>query len=321
MGEEEDRRDSPLMLEERWDTILKDTGFSGLDLTLPDTPDVVTHQGTTMISRAATAAPQLSNNASIPALPRAQDCEKLVLVDTNTKTDSNSDKIIQHLSEHNKLRGSVGEVVNFCNLQPDGRICILIELESSILSDMTEPSLKALKKLFSQSKGVLWVTRGASYQPTNPDLSLVSGFLRTLRIETGRPLVHLDLDPNSDSETSANTIVKVYESRFENEDAESEFVTRGGVILIPRHMEDDKTGIHIAARTGNSSPEMDMIPQPGRSLKLQIAQLGLLDTFYFDDDSRGVDELPDDHIEIEVKATALNFRDVMMVSYALYDLC
>jgi hypothetical protein len=317
MGEEEDRRDSPLMLEERWDTILKNTGFSGLDLALPDTPDVITHQGTTMISRAATAAAQLSNNS---ALARAQDSEKLVLVETNTKTDSNSDRIIQHISEHHKLRGNVGEVVNLCNLQPDGRICILIELESSILSDMTEPRLKALKKLFSQSKGVLWVTRGASYQPTNPDLSLVSGFLRTLRVETGRPLVHLDLDPKSDSETSANTIAKVYESRFENNDAESEFVTRGGVILIPRHMEDDKTGIHIAARTGNSSPELDIIPQPGRSLKLQIAQLGLLDTFYFGNDSRGGDELPEDHIEIEVKATALNFRDVMMVSYVFYDL-
>ena len=63
---------------------------------------------------------------------------------------------------------------------------------------------------------------------------------------------------------------------------------------------------------------MDIIPQPGRSLKLQIAQLGLLDTFYFDDDPHGLDELPDDHIEIEVKANALNFRDVMTASYVLY---
>lgn len=317
IGEEEDRKDSPLMSEERWDRILRDTGFSGLDFSLPDTTDVITHQGTTMISRATTAVPQLSDNASIPALTQTQDSENIVLVNTNWNTVSELDGIKRYLSEHHKLGGEIREVANFCNLQTNGRICILLELGSSILRDMTESRLKVLKELFSQSKGILWVTKGANHLPTNPDLSLVSGLLRTLRIETGRPLVQLDLDPGSDLETSANAIAKVYKSRFENDDVESEFVERDGIILIPRHMEDDKTGIHIAARTGNSTPEMDTVPQAGRSLKLQIAQYGLLDTFYFDDDLRVADELPHDYIEIEVKANALNFRDVMTVSYVI----
>jgi hypothetical protein len=303
------------MLEERWDEILRDTGFSGLDFALPDTTDIVTHQGTTMISRATKAVHQLSKNGPISVLPHAQDPKSIVLVNTDSNTASDSGRIKLHISEHNKLGEMVGEVVNFCNLQPDGRICILLELESSILRDMTETRLKILKTLFGQSKGILWVTRGASHLPTNPDLSLVSGLLRTLRIETGRPLVHLDLDPRSDLDTSANAIAKVYKSKFENVDVESEFVEREGVILILRYMEDDKTGVHIAARIGNSTTEIDMVPQMGRSLKLQIAQFGLLDTFYFDDDLRAADELPDDHIEIEVKANALNFRDVMTVSY------
>jgi hypothetical protein len=307
------------MLEERWGIVLRETGFSGLDLSLPDTPDAITHQGTTMISRAGTAAPRPSNNVPVPAQPRAQNFEKLVIIDPNVKTDSDSERVVQQISENDKFRGRVVEVVNFYDLQPDQRICILIELDSSILSDMTEPRLEVLKTLFSKSKGVLWVTKGASDQPTNPNLSLVSGLLRTLRIETGRPLVHLDLDPRSDPKTSANVIAEVYESRFEKDNADSEYITRGDVILIPRHMEDDKTGVHIAARTGNSSPQMDLIPQVGRPLKLQIAQLGLLDTFYYDDYSRGVDNLPDDHVEIEVKAIALNFRDVMMVSCDLFE--
>jgi len=308
------------MLEKRWNEILRDTGFSGVDFSLPDTTDAVTHQGTTMISRATTAIKQLSDNASAPGLPQAQESEKIVLVDTNPDTLSNSEIIKSHISEYHKLRGEIEEAVDFCNLQPDGRICILLELESSILRDMTEPRLEILKKLFSQSKGILWVTKGASHLPTNPDLSLISGLLRTLRIETGRPLVHLDLDPSSDLETSSNAIAKVYKSSFENSDIESEFVEREGVILIPRHMEDDQTGISIAARIGNSTPELDTIPQTGRSLKLKIAQHGLLDTFYFDDDLRGADELPHDHIEIEIKANALNFRDVMIVSGLIDDL-
>jgi hypothetical protein len=322
MAEEENRKDSPLLSEEGWDTILRDTGFSGLNLTLPDTPDKETHQGSTMISKAIMAPPQVSENESISVLPRAQHSDELIIVKTDMATDTNSDKILQQIRQHEKLKGSVQEVVNFCNLQPNGRIYILLELNSSILSDMTELNLKNLKGLMSNSRGLLWVTRGASYQSTNPNLSLVSGFLRTLRAETGRQLVHLDLDPISDSKgTSVNTIAEVYRHCFENGDAESEFVERGGVIMIPRHMEDDTSGIHIAGRIGNLTPEIGSIPQPGRALKLQIAQLGLLDTFYFDDDSRIADELLDGHVEIEVKASALNFRDIMMVSCSSLYLC
>jgi NADPH:quinone reductase-like Zn-dependent oxidoreductase/ubiquinone/menaquinone biosynthesis C-methylase UbiE len=310
MGEEEGRRDSPLLSEERWDTILRGAGFSGLDLTLPDTTDITTHQGTTMVSRAIAAAPPRDKNELAPIFPQ------LVLVTTNPNTDRDSDQIVQQISENSRLGDSIQEVVDLESLQPNGRICILLELESSILSHMTEPRLEALKKMLDGSHGLIWVTKGASDQSTNPDLSLVSGFLRTLRVETGRPLVHLDLDPEVDSATPlTNAIVKVHESRFEKDEPDSEFIERGGVVMIPRHMEDDKTGIHIASRRGNSFPEMDVIPQSGRSLKLQIAQLGLLDTFYFDEDPRVEDRLPDNYIEIEVKANALNFRDIMMASY------
>jgi NADPH:quinone reductase-like Zn-dependent oxidoreductase len=50
--------------------------------------------------------------------------------------------------------------------------------------------------------------------------------------------------------------------------------------------------------------------QPGRRFKLQIGNLGALDTLYFADDV--VERLADDDIEIEVKATGLNFKDIVV---------
>lgn len=120
MGQEEDRQNSPLMPEERWDTTLKELGFTGLDLTLPDTPDIVTHQGsTTMISRAVIETPPIGENGSVSASSQAKYYEDLVLVKTNTTTDSSLDEIIQQILKHNKLGGNVQGVVDFDSLQPD----------------------------------------------------------------------------------------------------------------------------------------------------------------------------------------------------------
>lgn len=314
VGEEKERENSPLMLEESWDQVLRDTGFSGLDFALPDALDVTIHQGTTMVSQATKATDQMGSDVIRSDQINAPNVDKIILVSTTPSTISDTNNIERHISKHLKLLGKSVEVANHGSLNSDGRICILLELEDSILKDMTEPGFETLKTLFSQSKGIIWVTRGSS---SNPDLSLVSGLIRTLRIETGRPLVHLDLDPTSNVETSANAIARVYKNKFEKNDDESDWIERGGLILIPRHMEDDKTGIRIASRVGNSTPEIDAIPQVGLSLKLKIAQFGLLDTFYYDDDTHGLDSLPHDHIEIEVKATALNFRDVMTVSHSI----
>ncbi|KAL2068797.1 hypothetical protein VTL71DRAFT_15135 [Oculimacula yallundae] len=311
MGSEDDRQNSPLMTEERWDVVLQNAGFQSLNLTLPDTSDAMTHQGKTMISK-ATESQQLSEPGSALALAEHQQNEETIIVKISTIQDD-AGNIASSLVQSSVFGEISPDVVEFDRLQARGRICIFLELDNSILSDMTESKLQNLKSLFGESKGVLWITRGASHDSSNPNLSLVSGFLRTLRIETGLPLIHLDLDPQSaDSTLSATTIAQVYRSRFLDSNPEFEFVEREGRVMIPRHMEDDISGRNISGRIGHSSPEIDEVSQEGRPLRLQIAQLGLLDTFYYDDDKRGEVDLPKDYIEIEVKATALNFRDVMM---------
>ncbi|KAE8312126.1 hypothetical protein BDV41DRAFT_577958 [Aspergillus transmontanensis] len=50
--------------------------------------------------------------------------------------------------------------------------------------------------------------------------------------------------------------------------------------------------------------------QRGRRLKIEIASPGSLDTLYFTDDN--VDTLGDDEIDMEVKATGLNFKDIVV---------
>lgn len=62
---------------------------------------------------------------------------------------------------------------------------------------------------------------------------------------------------------------------------------------------------------------LEMTPfqqQPDRKFVLEVGAPGLLDTLNFNDNVRIELELPDTAVEIEVKATGLDFKDVMMAT-------
>ena len=91
--------------------------------------------------------------------------------------------------------------------------------------------------------------------------------------------------------------------------AEDEVCDRNGTISIPRVEADDslncklRNGVHREAR-------MEPFIQE-RNLALKIGKAGLLETLAFGDDEDALDcPLQDDELEIEVKASSINFRDV-----------
>lgn len=320
IAEEEERQESPLLAEESWDALLRQTGFSGVDLAVPDTPDEATHIGTTMVSRACCPGTTRCGEDALSPLDDDDNNndEPLLLVEEEEEGSSIYTGMTAGELSMRKLGGKTPQVAPLEEaMQLEGRRCVVLELDSSILSTMTERRLEALKKIFSRNRGVLWVTRGALQNSDNPELNLVSGLLRTLRAESAGTLAHLDLDATSYSAaTAVDVINRVYEHCFFQgigADADLEFVERAGVLMIPRYVEDETTGAFVASRTNTLEPETARIVQPGRALKLEIGRPGLLDTLYFDDDLRVTEALGQDEVEIEVKATALNFRDVMMV--------
>ncbi|KAF4120336.1 hypothetical protein GMORB2_3137 [Geosmithia morbida] len=81
------------------------------------------------------------------------------------------------------------------SLKDDGRPAIIVaELSGSLLKNLTEAELKMVQHVLMGRDQVLWVTQGAAFSSTNPDLNLVSGLFATLGAELGGLLVHFDLD-------------------------------------------------------------------------------------------------------------------------------
>jgi len=312
LGEEEHRRESPLLVEDEWDVALKETGFSGLDGSVWDTPNATAHQGTTMISTAV--AP---TEAPLPAVPTP-----LIVTDGDTAHP----ELLALASALQHDEGDRPQITNLAQaaLVPNvSRHCVFYHTNTATLAKLDPGTFESIRSLVMNNTSILWITRGAMDGVASPDFNLASGFLRTLRMELGGSLIHLDLDAESilAAPAMAETVSRVYQQVFSSPDTaprEQELAERGGMVLLPRYVEAADTCNYVASRTGLLTAETAPVAQVGRALRLKTGQPGLLDSLHFDDREEMLVDLADDEIEIEVKAAGLNFRDVMIVSGFLF---
>ena len=303
-GEELTRQKGPLMSEEEWHTLLQKTGYSGVDAAVWDIPNEAHHQGSLIISSA------ISDND-----PQFNDVN--IITDDQTPK-----KLVTRLESLLRSVGANPSVSKFSDSKPSGQTSIvLVELTNPVLQNPSEEQFAHVKQLVLDSRAVLWTVHGASVTSDAPTSNMVTGLARTIRSENGGSVfIVLDLDPQSDisDENSANAIFEVFRSNFatvvDNEAVRDvEYAQRNGHIMIPRLIEDIKMNKFIKATTeDNPLPEDQPFIQPGRALALEVETPGLLDTLRFVDDKRMKEPLPANEVEIEIKATGLNFRDVMM---------
>ncbi|KAL1888583.1 Type I Iterative PKS [Sporothrix stenoceras] len=343
VAEEEHRQDSPLLAESQWDAVLKEQGFSGLDAAVWETPDVATHQGTTMIATAVYQPIVGAEETSEEKTETVVETHKLVEATSDLPpavliTDSAANKTWLQALAASIAPSTTLPIYTMDDDLPaiaDSQVCIFYQTNPKTLGPQTPESMDKMRTLFLRPVGtsggsVLWLTRGASDGEAVPDFALVQGLLRTLRVELGGRLVHLDLDLEAPTDVNADpavkTVSRVFAKSFTDlaatdiasdgrpSEIELELAVRGrhGTVHIPRYNEAPSTSDYVAARTGRRILVPASPIQPGRHLTLEVGQPGLLDSLYFDDDVSLETDLPDDHVEITVHAAGLNFHDVMV---------
>ncbi|OBT53708.1 Hybrid PKS-NRPS [Pseudogymnoascus sp. 24MN13] len=160
--------------------------------------------------------------------------------------------------------------------------------------------------LTNKDKNIVWVVKGASLETTNPAQAMILGMARVARNENEKlKIVTLDVAEDANNVDISEQILKIFGSQLK----EDEIAARGGTLLIPRIETDDDLNSKLP-----ENARSDPILQPfggGQPLVLKIGKVGLLETLAFSVDEEIIDtELADDEIEIDVKASAVNFRDV-----------
>ncbi|KAG8158602.1 hypothetical protein KVR01_011724 [Diaporthe batatas] len=90
---------------------------------------------------------------------------------------------------------------------------------------------------------------------------------------------------------------------------EDEFHEHDGLLRIPRIFEGDNENLAIKHHLFDSVREATVMPE--EALRLTVGKPGLLDTLDYVEDDRLLSDLASHEIEVQVKATGINFRDIM----------
>lgn len=285
--------------EEEWSDILVEAGFQHPNVILHDFPDNVDHHSSMIISTT-------SSSYSTP--------DVIIVAD---KTES-SDPVVSRLTEQFSKRG-VPVVLSSPDEVPSGKICILLsEFTDAPLHNPSSVQFAFIKKVLLESAGVLWVTKGAG--STSPLANIATGIARTVRSENDDNLI-VTLDLNGENElpptASAELIYDLFQARFlrqgsKVEDMDLEYQEKNGQLMIPRVLEDQN--VSGCMYPENLGPKFEKQPwrQPGRPLRIEVGTSGLLDSLRWVEDDIIQQTLPDESVEIEVKAAGVNFRDVMI---------
>lgn len=319
-SEEPERTSSPSLSVPFWDQVLKHAGFTGVDIEIPDSESDM-YSISIMMS-----------TATLPQAPKLHPQDVVVVTSGSGHPASWMESLKRSISTEGILPAehsleSLATKATACR----GKICVFVgELSRPILYNPDAPEFEAIKALAISCRGLLWVTRGGSVNFEDPQVSLAPGFIRSLRNEyVGRRYLTLDLDPNAprwynDGASAIAQVLKAGFSKLSDSQtdagpADFEYAERDGILLIPRFYKDMGRNQFVSPDvvdfSTTSNVRTELLYQPKRPLRMEVATPGLLDTLAFVDDPFVIthgDSLPPEMVEIDPKAYGVNFRDVMV---------
>ncbi|KAF2729917.1 ketoacyl-synt-domain-containing protein [Polyplosphaeria fusca] len=312
LGEEENCLTTPILPVDAWDTALRRSDFTGVELDVHESESEELYSYSVIKASAVASAP-VFNPEVVIATPECLPPQPWV----------------------DELCNSIASVVGALpTIQPcsdeldcEGKLVVFLgELSAPILNNPSEQQFQAIRDMVTKSKGLLWVTHGGALESENPLSSLSQGFMRILRLEyVGKRLGTLDLDPESDcwSASSVSAIGRVFSSLFAdlqrtNEPKDFEFAERKGCVHVLRYFKDNernKTWFPDASDAASTS--LQPFGSNSSPLRLTIENPGHLDSLVFVPVS-----LPTNHseeVEVIPKAFGISVRDVNAATAALQD--
>lgn len=210
------------------------------------------------------------------------------------------------------LSGSDATESTLADIDASGKLVIVLGSEQPSLAEATPELFSQLQKLFLNNEGLVWVYNGAADSAEAPDANMIVGLTRSIRSESPVKLVTLGLTSKTES---ADAVAEVLKTVF-MPDAPSahkhdrEFIEKDGKLLVPRMVDDSAMNDFVHRETQDSALHMQPYGQPGRRFKIAVGSYGALDTLHFVDDKP--EPLGEDEVEVEVKATGMNFKDIVV---------
>lgn len=166
-----------------WDSLLRRTGFSGIDTATPDYDSI--HPFSVFATQAVDDRVRLLRKplSMLPAAT-ALKLEDLVIIGGRTlQTSRIAEDVIDLLASRfkNITRIKFIEDLENTNISASSAVLSLTELDEPLLEHVTAAKIECLKVVFTQARSMLWVTRGC--RADQPHSNMMVGLGRGLRFE------------------------------------------------------------------------------------------------------------------------------------------
>ncbi|KAL8910653.1 MAG: hypothetical protein Q9171_004069 [Xanthocarpia ochracea] len=321
LSQEPDRLGGPLISEERWDALLRGTGFSGLDICLQDYEGHAAHtsesSGRDFLSLIDTRAGSIMLSTAL-AKEQPDAIGKVMFVATYGEARDGFSSI-DFESAFDSLAilqcQSMIPIEEALLHELHSTTCIFLDdLKTHFLTHMNGDRLEQIKHLL-QARVVIWVTNALTPSSTTLGSSMISGFARSLKSEnTATKVVVLHYDTQNGI-LPMNLLRQIYQKTCvpSSGDVDFEYMEHDGIVHVPRVHECDEVERTIVKHGRPSTPEPQDFVQKGRQLTLKHDSSGMLNGLYFDDLKIAAANAPgDNRVQIEIKAMAVNFKDVVV---------
>ncbi|KAJ5724992.1 polyketide synthase [Penicillium malachiteum] len=307
LGEEDGRHGGPTLNPKGWDTLLRRRGFNGVEIGLADYSE---YQEDELFSVIVSTADSSTSDVS------CSEPQTLIIL-PERRGHQSEDGIVSlkaALSQQGH-RVSVSFLTDLPSDLAEFNCIVLLEHDKPILPNATGEVFDAVQRLLLTSKQVLWITKGGAMDTPIPEANMIVGLARSIRAEQPGSLIST-LDLSSDLKLVAKWIVDILQIQLASpalslHSRDYEFVERDKSIMISRLGELKSVNSMVVSHSG-TQPVTIPFTSSRCPLKLQIKVPGLLDSLQFTEDEETSQPLPDDEVEVEVKATGLNFRDAMV---------
>ncbi|KAH8815396.1 iterative type I polyketide synthase [Xylogone sp. PMI_703] len=311
MGVEPIRQWSPWIYSPQWDEVLKDAGFTGIDLNLADRADPFLHTQSLLIASA------VDGNATKSSLS-----EKVFVVTTTSTAEGWGDlanAFKAHLQEDLKISDvSIVNLMDLATTDLSQGICLsVMELERPVLENLSEVEFENVRQFIATCGGMLWA---GGDTVKHPEFDMITGLTRTVRWERDvdeANLVTLSIsEPRPQTEELVHSILKLFKQQFVDplplENINGEYMLEDGIFKSARLIDAPSANGYLASKFSRPKPVMAPLGSAGRPVKLATASPGLLNMLEFVTDEIYDQPLAPTQVEIDIKAVGLNFRDLMI---------
>ncbi|KAB8360847.1 hypothetical protein FH972_024581 [Carpinus fangiana] len=235
--------------------------------------------------------------------------ESVVIIRGNKGDDSFATAIAESVKA---LGGAEPTFGTLADVDATGKLAIVLGSEQPSLAEAGPETFAQLQKLFLNNEGCIWVYPAAAQSAEAPDANMIVGMTRSIRSETPAKIITLGLTSGTASvEAVADVLKAVFLPNAPSlHKLDREFIERDGKLFVPRVIEDANMNDYVHRETQEAALHKQPFVQPGRRFKIVVGSPGALDTLHFVDDKVGA--LPDNEVEIEVKATGMNFKDIVV---------